>query len=293
MNCPKCNLPTEDGAAFCGNCGQQLGTVTAATTVAAMPSLSRPLPGYAAARPGQHTGEVKALLSLLFGITGLVGAVFMAVLGLLLGVAGIITGTMSRSSKRRRLSTMGLVLSSLSVLAGMAVWIYAIKHQPVTAQTVKTNPIPSAISMVSADLTTPCYSLSFVDRLNISNNSGNCSMTAFNGQSLDSSTNAYKIYASQSQVHTESAFNILAKKAIEKDVHDTLPSFSVNKELVTTFAGSPAYAIYVADTAHNISLVEEAVLHQTTAGDNVFIMIHASNGSSIDLNILESQWQWK
>lgn len=217
----------------------------------------------------------------------------MALLGLAFGLLGIAMGTMSRSSNRRRLSTLGLVFSSLALLAGIGVWIYAIQHQNTPAKTTTTNPIPSSISMVSADLSTPCYSVSFVDRLNISNHSGNCSMIAFNGQSLDNSSNAYKIFASQSQVHTESAFNTLAKTAIEKDVRDTLPSFTVNKEGVTTFAGSPAYAVYTSDTTHNVSLVEAAVLHETTAGDNIFIIVHAASGNSIDLNILESQWQWK
>jgi hypothetical protein len=151
----------------------------------------------------------------------------------------------------------------------------------------------SKITLVSANLSTPCYSVGFVDRLNISNSDGSCNMNAFNGQSLDSSTNAYKIYANKSQVSTASAFSTLAKAAIEKDVHSTLPTFTIDREQITTFAGSPAYAVYTSDPAHNIVLVEAAVLHKVASGPNIFVLVHAANGNNIDLSLLESQWQWK
>lgn len=75
------------------------------------------------------SGGTKALLSLLFGLAGLVGALFMALIGLALGLAGLTMGTMSRSSTKRGLSTAGLIVSSLAILASLAVWAYAATSQ--------------------------------------------------------------------------------------------------------------------------------------------------------------------
>lgn len=106
MNCQKCNEPVEDGAAFCGNCGQSLAAPAlsevpniAPTPIPnSQPPIQQPVltpqppvqqnpitanvtpppsvsakPAYAIANPASHRGDVKALLSLLFGIIGLVG----------------------------------------------------------------------------------------------------------------------------------------------------------------------------------------------------------------------------
>lgn len=286
MNCSNCSQPIETGATFCGNCGYklQLESANAAT-----------VPEYAVPKPGQGGGETKALLAVIFGVIGIAGAVLMAVLGLIFGFAGIAMATMSRSSARRRLSNAGLFISSLAIIVGLGVWVYAIRTADKNLAT--RQPIASSASPVAtieaSDLSTPCYSLGFVDKLRISNNADSCDMKAFNGISLDTSTNAYKIYSSKSEVTTTKAFNILAKKAIEKDVAENLAGFSVAGQNESTFAGSPSYQFTLMDSSHNIALVEAAVFHQTSSGNNVFIIIHALNGKTVDLQTLEAEWQWK
>ena len=92
------------------------------------------MPSYALATPAQQRGQKQALLAVLFGVAGLVGALFMALLGLVLGITGIVMGTMARSGSKRRLGTVGLILSGLAVLASLAVWVYAIQHDPMLHQ---------------------------------------------------------------------------------------------------------------------------------------------------------------
>ena len=335
MDCPNCHEPVETGAAFCGNCGQALTApapaVTPPTVVSSAPNQPPPspiaqviqnqppalpaapppngplvaaavtghpaaaVPSYALATPRQHAGETKALLALLFGLAGIVGALFMAALGLVLGVTGIIMGTMSRSSTKRRLSTAGLIFSSLAVLAGLAVWTYAIKRDSKLAQAAPSTPSHNltATPVSASSLSTPCYSTGFVDKLNVSNAANSCDMSAFNGPTLEKSTNAYKVYADTSQAADAQNFTSIVKPALEKDVHDNLPGFTIDSERAAQFAGSPAYIVSTSNTSQHVAVTEAAVLHQVGAGDNVFILVHAVNGSTADLSTLEAQWQWK
>lgn len=328
MTCQNCKEVIEPGAAFCGNCGQAVHSVTgsptdaAITDIAAVPTpllaapilqtqssvpanvqfLNKPyealqesVPGYALATPNQHVGENKALLAMLFGITGIIGGLFVALIGLALGISGIVMGTLSRSSTKRGLSTAGLAMSSLAILASLGVWTYAIRHDPAlqkgTAQTTAHN--INAPAVVASDLSTPCYSTGFVDKLNVSNSSGSCDMSAFNGSTLNNSTNAYKVYADQSPVANSQNFTSLIKPALEKDVKNTLPGFTIDNEQVAKFAGSPAYIVNTSDNSQGIALVEAAVLRHVNNGDNIFILVHAVSGRTTDLNTLEAQWQWK
>jgi hypothetical protein len=286
MNCPHCHQPIEPGAAFCGNCGQPLVTNAIAEAV---------VPSYAVATTIQQSGEKPAWLAVLFGVTGIAGALFFALLGLTLGLAGIIMGTMSRSGAQRKLSTTGLVLSSLAVAANLGVWAFAVQHDPrfnQTAAQTNTHKV-SSTSVVASNLTTPCYTAEFVNKLNISNVTGNCDMAAFNGATISASTDAYKVYADTSPSVTPANFSGIVKAAIEKDLHSSLPSFTIDSEKVTQFAASPAYAVIGSDKAQHVTVLEAAVLHRVKAGDNIFILVHAVNGNSADLNHLEAGWQWQ
>jgi hypothetical protein len=284
MTCPNCHQATEDGAAFCGNCGQPLQAIAAAAGV----------PAYAVAKPGQHNGETKALLALVFGIAGIAGALFLALIGLVLGTAGIIMGTMSRSSQKRSLSTAGLVFSSLAILASLAVWTYAVRHDPRFNQNGATaKPGVAAPAVVASDVSTPCYSAGFVNQFNVSNGADSCDMNAFNGSTLDSSTDAYKVYADTTQTVNSRDYASVFKPALEKDIKNNLPGFTINTEMIGNFAGSPAYIVNTYDKAQGVAVVEAAVLHQAGPGENVFVLVHAVSGQAADLTTLEAQWQWK
>jgi len=311
MTCPNCHQATEDGAAFCGNCGQALQSpITKMVNNQPPETNDTPLPGplaaagnsgmaagipsYALAKPGQHAGETKALLSLIFGIAGIAGALFLALIGLVLGTAGIIMGTMSRSGPKRGLSTAGLVFSSLAILASLAVWTYAVRHDPRFSQNATSAaPGVSAPSVAASDVSTPCYSAGFVNQLNVSNGADSCDMSAFNGPTLNNSTNAYKVYADTSQTVNAQDYAGVFKPALEKDVKSNLPDFTIDSEAAGSFAGSPAYIISTSDKAQGVAVVEAAVLHRAGPGENVFVMVHAVSGQSADLTTLEAQWQWK
>ncbi|HEX4774933.1 MAG TPA: hypothetical protein VH234_05445 [Candidatus Saccharimonadales bacterium] len=278
MECPNCKQSTEAGAAFCGNCGYPLGGQSDQQA-------------YALAVPMQRKAETQALLAVLFGAIGLAGSVFMALLGLILGIAGLVMGTISRSGTRRSMSTVGIILSSLSLVAGLAVWTYAINHE--TKLRSSSAAAASGPTITANNLSTPCYSLGFTDKLNIGNSAGSCDMRAFNGSTLETSTDAYKVYASQSALTSASTFTQVAKPAIEKDVQANLPGYVIESEQVGSFAGSPDYAVITTNKSNGVTVAEAAVFHPVKNGDNIFVIVHAISTGSAGFSGLEAQWQWK
>lgn len=327
MNCQKCNEPVEDGAAFCGNCGQSLAAPAlsevpniAPTPIPnSQPPIQQPVltpqppvqqnpitanvtpppsvsakPAYAIANPASHRGDVKALLSLLFGIIGLVGCLFMAVLGLAFGVAGLVMGTMSRKSRRKILSTIGIVLSILSILASIATVVYYVgdKSEKDNKKESTTSSSKSVVE-VGSELSTPCYSLGLVDRLNIDNGVGSCDMKAYDGDKFEDSTIAYKVYANKSEVTTEAGFYKIAKSGIDKDVATNLKGYKVDSQQSTKFAGSPAYVVKATSPAGNVTVAEAAVFHESKNGNNIFVIVVAKVDGRADMQIIESQWVWK
>lgn len=219
----------------------------------------------------------------------------MALLGIALGTSGFVLGTLSRSGKRRDVSTAGLVVSSLALAVSLATWTYAVTQDNAKSKISRTPASAAGSPAVSAaELSTPCYSAGFVSKLNVTNESGSCDMSAFNGATLDQSSEVYKVYASKSVITTSGGFMVTAKPALEKDVKENLPGFAVTSEKVSQFAGSPAYVVNTADRAHHLALVEAAVFHAVNGGgDNVFVLVHAVNGDSVDFGVLEANWQWK
>ncbi|GAC1501866.1 MAG: hypothetical protein NVS1B10_06310 [Candidatus Saccharimonadales bacterium] len=310
MKCKTCNELVETGAGFCGNCGQPLktsskksasaqfeaallGDTTYLDEIGYQPRLAS-TPQYAVANPGSQVGEIKALLSVLFGCIGLVVALFMAIIGLLFGIIGIVLGTLSRQSPKKQVSTVGMVLSSIAIVFSLGIWTFAIQRTHQQTQKVHSRIIANQLpAFPSSDLSTPCYSVGFVDKLNISNLKASCDMNAFNGQTIDTSSDAFKVYANQTQLSDISEFSKIAKTAVDKDVTKSLPGFSIVSQKIGSFAGSPTYQVIAYDANHNISVLEAAVYHKVNNGFNTFILVHAINSRQVDLSRLEAQWQWK
>lgn len=284
MNCPRCHQEVEDGALFCGNCGLALQVTNQANTE----NLNQ-IPAYALATPETHSGEKRSLIALLLAVGGLVGSLFMAVIGLALGLSALILATVSRSYHHRLLNTSAIVSGCMTILLSLAVWGVAI------AQNAKEHSVSGqpATTVYTASLSTPCYSLSFVNKLNVSNNSNSCNAVLYNGASFANSTDAYKIYANQSNIINSGEFFNLAKKAIDQDLSSNLASFQVDSEGNGSFAGSPAYMAHVYNQVQNVAVAEAAVYHSSSSGPNIFILVHAINGRSTDFKALGAQWQWE
>ncbi|HSW85392.1 MAG TPA: zinc ribbon domain-containing protein [Candidatus Saccharimonadales bacterium] len=300
MNCPNCNQPVENGALFCGNCGQALST--AIPTTVGIPNgvisnvATNSLPSYAMPTTAQNRSQKAAQFSVLLGVAGIIGAVFIALFGFLFGIAGIITGIIAHANGKRAASSIGIVLSCLSIIAGVGVSIFAVNHQAKTKNTVHTENGSrnfSTVSTSASNYSTPCYSTNFSSKFNISTNDNDCDIEAYDAETLNASSNAYTIYANSNSNINQSNFSELTKAALEKDLKNNLPGFSLTNERLDEFAGSPAYIVNSVDKSKNIAVVQAVVLHKVREGCNVFILEHATVGTTSDLDILELQWQWK
>lgn len=285
MQCQQCGEPVEADARFCGNCGTQQ---RAAASLTLHHAEAAGMPQYARATAAYHAGEIQAWLSVLCGFLGIIGGLFMAILGLALGVFGLAFGTMARSSPRHQLSHIGIVVSSVAVLTGLMVWVYAASQDPDTQRAV--GPVSAN---QQAAISTPCYAADFATKLTTQNTIGSCTMQAYNRSSLSSSTHAYKVFAHDLEIADTEAFYELAKTEAKEDLEDNLPGFAVDDEGITTFAGSPAYFIRVSDAETKTSVIETFVFREVGHGENVFVIMHADGVKEADLQSLEAGWQWK
>ena len=309
MNCPNCHEPVESGSAFCGNCGhsfslstisQVLGNESPDTgqahsffPVTSTAGAAIKLPSYAIPNTAEQRNHLRASLSLVLGLIGVAGSMTMPLAGVVLGFGGIVLATLSMRSFKHLLSQLGLVASIISVLIGSATWVYAVTNNQ--NQTDKNNrsinTTNNSLAQATNSLTTPCYNLKFSTKVNVENVADSCFMNAFNAANMSQSTDAYKILATNSSV-TINNFVVVAKQSIEADVKQSLKGFTISKEMAGIFAASPAYFV-TADNGAGVSVIEAAVLHLTKHGENFFVLVHAVNGSSVDLLDLQLGWSWE
>lgn len=248
------------------------------------------LPSYAIAPP--HHPDTKLVLALVFGIVGIVAALLVAAAGLVLGITGIVLATTAPRSVHTKLKSAGITLSSLAIVAALAVMASAISHNsnhPTGTIVSSSATSPGGV----AGTNTPCYSFSFISQLNVENTSKTCSLSAYNANSLATSSDIYKVLSSSAPTLNKSNFARISKDALEQDIHQSLPGFSITSEHSSQFAGSPAYTINASDSATNVAVQETTVLHATAQGDNLFVLVHAISGSKTDLGELEANWLWK
>jgi hypothetical protein len=314
MDCPKCGQPVEAGAVFCGNCGQQIASsdspiasvLASSNTTPSVPAFSSldsvatggsvlAVPAYARDAIHVHS-HVKVTLALALGIFGIVGALLYPVVGIALGIIGLILATTARGLTTKKFKITAIIVSAVALLTALGVAAYSSDHNPRLhpALAQKAATVQSSGTAVTAiRLTTPCYSLTFPGQLNIDNATGSCEMDAYNGSSLASSSNVYKVLTSTVSHITQSNFTTVAQKALESDVAENLPGFTISSEGGGMFSGSPAYYVNAANTSHGIAVEEAAVLHSSASGTSLFVLVHGTFGTTTNLSALESKWQWE
>lgn len=310
MKCPHCGQTNEAGATFCGNCGQPLAQMAPAQSSPApagpsvvqaaptQPQVMQPTMAPAAnagpvvmAQPNDKSSENKAMASIILGAVAIPAALF-PLLSLILGITGFVFGMKSRKSLKHRMSLVGIVLSAIAVVAALGMWGYTIAHDPRLKNLSGTA--------ASTSLDTSCYNTKVSGKLKIDNVAGSCQLDAYDGSTIDSSTDAYSISStSDSDV---SATNLADKSksvldAVVKLYSTSSRTYSVSSQQSGTFAGDPAY--YATITAHDNDLNQDAsgqlafVLHSATNGDNLFTFFHVQTGGQADLSKLAANFSWK
>jgi hypothetical protein len=286
--CPKCSQPTETGATFCGNCGFRLIPENSQTYLGQVSTqLATSIPVYAT--PKNHHKRHWAALALVFGLLGIAASLLLPLVGIIFGIVGIILISSSFSIARGWVKPSGLVVSILSIFVGI---LLAVVPQLQNSKTHAAVQPGTTNGVATISIETPCYSIRFKTFINIDNNKGSCSINAYNGVNFDTSSNIYKIVASSVSNINSSNFDSVSKTAIASDIAKHLPGFNITSQNSDTFDGASAYSVYAYDPGSNIAMIEESVLDSGSSGNNFFVIIHAVNGQSTNLNSLKAGWQW-
>jgi len=301
--CPSCNENVENGAIYCGNCGYRLtaepsvleqGYKNSTAPVGSVSPLPSPamaapagIPQYAVPLSYPHHKQHFAALALAFGTLGIVAAFIIPILGLVFGLTGLVLISLSFRISRGWLRAAALIVPILALLVGLGVWAKVNQDNKAAAPAGTSN----GTAMIS--VSTPCYSLTFKEILNVNNTKGSCTLNAYNASTFASSSDVYKILAEKTTLVNSSNFVSISKPDVNTDITKNLPGFTITKSGSTLFAGSPAYFDQAYDSSTDISLIEEVVYHQSAASsDNYYDIIHVINGQSSGLGEIASSWQW-
>jgi hypothetical protein len=301
MNCPHCGQPVEAGAAFCGNCGQALqatpqpapgpasispnsnqslagpaATVPAATTGGIVASAS-PTPSAASPAVPVNRGEMRALIGLIIGVLSIPGALI-PIVGCALGIASVVLATMSMQVKRK-IAILSLVFGGLGIVLSIILFVYV----STLSQTL--------VGGSQQTVDTPCFSVKVNDKLHISNTAGSCSLEAYNGTSMQTSTLGLVTAAYDKPSITSSNF--------ETSLHEfsTLLGSSgelrIDSDHAGTFADSPAH--YYEATSSNGAKGEIAMVYHETpsTAQNIFLIECFVKDGNPKLAPLEKVFSWK
>ena len=139
MKCSNCAKPLDPGSAFCGSCGlpfsqQHLGQTAIARTfdqtqsrepdshypnqlATAGQGNTNAIPAYVLAARMQHN-DSRATIGLVCAVFGLVGALFWAVIGIVLGIAAFVLITLSWRQANSAIKMSGVV-SERFIIGGL------------------------------------------------------------------------------------------------------------------------------------------------------------------------------
>jgi hypothetical protein len=238
------------------------------------------MPAYATAvNPDEHAGEVMAIIGLVLGVIGIPASII-PLLGLVLGITGLVLCTVARSKHKRLLTVFGIVFSSLAILAALALWVYVIAHDP---KLHSANGAAASTSLMA--ISTPCYTVKIDGGLNNYKPTG-CGFNAAN------TTEEFTVEGLSNPSVNSSNLSQTGQQALAA----AASSATVTSEQSGQFAGSPAYIGILDGNGSNVgkNMIAALVLHSTSNGDNLFLVIHVMSGTQKPtFGPLESTWQWK
>lgn len=120
MFCSKCGKEVAEGSRFCSGCGTP-AVPTQQQTAQYVPQQKEP---HRVIEPAGNVfltkdNERKAKASLVLGITGLVTALLLPIVGIPVAIVGLIMGVIGQKSSKKGMALAGLILSIIGVVAGI------------------------------------------------------------------------------------------------------------------------------------------------------------------------------
>jgi hypothetical protein len=282
MQCPQCQQITPDDAAFCGNCGAPL-TVGAAEQAGLDNSVAIAMPAESVVTPRDKSRHaIAGFVIALFGLA----AWLVPVAGLVIGLLGLILGSIAFHSHRRVFARSGITLSVIVLAASLFMWVHSAQRLSGAAQAQDTN--ASSASDVLQTVTTSCYSTKVPARMQLSGVEGSCT---FQGNDpLSGEQQAVKVL-NVPGLSAEGLANVAA--ADVRNVLKSVPKGRLHDEHSTLFAGSVAYRATITTPDDSGGMIDY-VFHPTKAG-NLIIVTHSLMHMNADLDIgtVEDNWSWQ
>ena len=81
-------------------------------------------------------------------------------------------------------------------------------------------------------------------------------------------------------------------QADAEDVVNISPGSLISNQQANTFAGSPAYLIYITDTNHSAESID--YIFDTTFQGNIVVVSHIqASGKNTGMSAIENNWAWQ
>lgn len=275
--CPNCQLTTDLGASYCGNCGSRL--LAPGSHLA--PAYNLPAYSFEPVILSQRKGEIEAIFGLLLGVSAIPVAFFSPLLALLIALVGIVLGTIGRSQNKHPISLFAIIFSVIGLAAGLSVWGYAVTKNPALKLAEgSNNPTTSLVG-----INTPCYRVK-IDAGLSNYRPNNCSFDA------SSRVEEFSVNAISNSNINASNLSSVAHQIFSQAIAKTGGTYLLGS--AGEFNGSQAYYVNAANAANNTMSVFAMVLHQSAGLDNVYILSRAVRTTyQPSLGELETSWSWK
>lgn len=257
------------------------------------------VPGYAVANPEQHKTETKAMIALILGILSIPGAI-VPLVGLVLATSAFILAAISRPKLvKKRMATLAFVFAGIGLLATAAAFAYnfnTLRNQAAGNNSGETSGIApadaDAASGVSGKVAdTACYSVVIPDFPTVDTVADSCSFEAYNKSSMTTSTDGLLVSAISNPEVTEAKLKQVGEQIADEYVASGYQGVKVASQGLGTVLDSPAYIIKANFDGGKIHMA--VVLHPTAHGENVFIMVHATESGEADIAKFTKSWEWR
>ncbi len=254
------------------------------------------IPAYAI--PNSTSNDHRAAIGLIMGIIGVVVSLLIPIIGIILGIAGIVLASIYKG-RSNGLKIAAIILSSLAILVAIGTFVYNLNYlKNHSASSLSPNSSKSSSSGTTS-VNNSCYKFAIQGVFNTSKDTslaGNsdCSVDAYNASSFTTSNNVYKFISISVPGLTDANFEPIIKQAVNDDAKVNLKNYTIVSSADTIFSTSKAYTLVAHNSSSNISILEEAVFHNTSSGNNnIILIVHAINGSSsVSLSDVEKTWTW-
>lgn len=285
--CPKCHDNVENGALFCGNCGFKLVASNNKRVDSLALANGISVPTYAF--PHSHYKQHWAAMSLALCILAVSFSYLVPILGLGLAIAGLMMSTSSYRVTHSWLKVGSLIFAILAIMISIGFWVRAVVNEPKLSSTA------SQANKTSVNVVTPCYQLTFSSLINTNNTKGGCSLTAYNGQTLNKSSGVLNITASNVNNLNNRNFINYARNNLSNYISNEMPSYLTTTNSSDYFASNPSYYLKAYSSYTNNSVILEAIYVNKTGitnKDNYFLIRYIKKGQSVNLNNFEKTWSW-